>query len=235
MAQTEKTKPAATAPAILPGEEVILGAPEGYDAAVLARLADEASAIHGAPQTLLHVAADDRRLEQLEAGLAFFAPKTRVVPVPAWDTVPYDRVGPDSEIVARRMASLARLTGAAPKAPTVILTTVNAILQRVPSREFLRRALRQMAPGQRVDRTRLIERLTLAGYVRTGTVMEPGEFAVRGSLVDLFPPGRTSPVRLDFFGDTIESIKAFDPETQHTGKIVQKLILMPLSELAHGP
>ena len=235
MAQTEKTKPAATAPAILPGEEVILGAPEGYDAAVLARLADEASAIHGAPQTLLHVAADDRRLEQLEAGLAFFAPKTRVVPVPAWDTVPYDRVGPDSEIVARRMASLARLTGAAPKAPTVILTTVNAILQRVPSREFLRRALRQMAPGQRVDRTRLIERLTLAGYVRTGTVMEPGEFAVRGSLVDLFPPGRTSPVRLDFFGDTIESIKAFDPETQRTGKIVQKLILMPVSELAHGP
>ncbi len=235
MAQTEKTKPTTAASAILPGEEVILGAPEGYDAAVLARLADEASAIHGAPQTLLHVAADDRRLEQLEAGLAFFAPKTRVVPVPAWDTVPYDRVGPESEIVARRIASLARLTAAAPKAPTVILTTVNAILQRLPSREFLRRALRQMAPGQRVDRTRLIERLTHAGYIRTGTVMEPGEFAVRGSLVDLFPPGRTSPVRLDFFGDTIESIKAFDPETQRTGKIVQKLILMPVSELAYGP
>ena len=115
------------------------------------------------------------------------------MPIPAWDTVPYDRVGPDSDIVARRIAGLARLTGSTPKAPTVILTTVNAILQRVPSREFLRRALRQMAPGQRVDRTRLIERLTHAGYMRTGTVMEAGEFAVRGSLVDLFPPGRRQP------------------------------------------
>ncbi len=235
MAQTEttKTKPAAAGTAILPGEETILGAPDGFDAAVLARLADEASAVHGAPQTLLHVAADDRRLEQLETGLAFFAPKTRVITIPAWDTVPYDRVGPDSEIVARRMAGLARLTGTA-KAPTIVLTTVNAILQRVPSREFLRRAMRQLAPGQRVDRTRLIERLTLAGYVRTGTVMEPGEFAVRGSLVDLFPPGRQNPVRLDFFGDTIETLKAFDPETQRTGKIVQKLILMPVSEVAYG-
>jgi transcription-repair coupling factor (superfamily II helicase) len=234
MAQTEKTKPATVGTAILPGEENILGAPDGFDAAVLARLADEATAVHGAPQTLLHIAADDRRLEQLETGLAFFAPKTRVITIPAWDTVPYDRVGPDSEIVARRMAGLARLTGTA-KAPTIVLTTINAILQRVPSREFLRRAMRQLAPGQRVDRTRLIERLTLAGYVRTGTVMEPGEFAVRGSLVDLFPPGRASPVRLDFFGDTIESIKAFDPETQRTGKIVQKLILMPVSEVAYGP
>ena len=233
MAQTEKTKPAVAGTVILPGEELILGAPDGYDAAVLARLADEATAVHGSPQTLLHIAADDRRLEQLETGLAFFAPKTRVITVPAWDTVPYDRVGPDSEIVSRRMAGLARLTGTA-KAPTVVLTTVNAILQRVPSREFLRRAMRQLAPGQRVDRTRLIERLTLAGYVRTGTVMEPGEFAVRGSLVDLFPPGRQSPVRLDFFGDTIESLKAFDPETQRTGKIVQKLILMPVSEIAYG-
>jgi transcription-repair coupling factor (superfamily II helicase) len=233
MTQTAKTKP--SAPAILPGEEIILGAPDGFDAAVLARLADEASAVHGTPQTLLHVAADDRRLEQLEVGLAFFAPKTRVIVIPAWDTVPYDRVGPDSEIVARRMAGLARLTAGTSKAPTVVLTTANGILQRLPARDFLRKALRQMAPGQRVDRTRLIDRLRLAGYVRTGTVMEPGEFAVRGSLVDLFPPGRPTPVRLDFFGDTIESIKAFDPQTQRTGKIVQKLVLMPVSELTYGP
>jgi len=235
MAQTQTAKQPAPAPAILPGEEIILGAPDGYDAAVLARLADEASAVHGAPQTLLHVAADDRRLEQLETGLAFFAPKTRIITIPAWDTVPYDRVGPEPEIVARRIAGLARLVAGTSKTPTIVLTTANAILQRVPPRDFLRRALRPMAPGQRVDRTRLIERLTRAGYVRVGTVMEPGEFAVRGSLVDLFPPGRATPVRLDFFGDTIESIKAFDPETQRTGKIVQKLVLMPVSEIAYGP
>ena len=80
----------------------------------------------------------------------------------------------------------------------------------------------------------LIQRLSLAGFQRTGTVMEPGEYAVRGGILDLFPPGRSSPVRLDFFGDTLEHIKAFDPETQRTGKIVQKLTLMPVSEVAFG-
>ena len=99
----------------------------------------------------------------------------------------------------------------------------------MPAREVLRKSLRQLAPGQRVDRTRLIDRLSHAGFVRTGTVMEPGEYAVRGNLVDLFPPGRPTPVRLDFFGDTIESIKAFDPQTQRTGRVVQKIVLMPVS------
>ena len=80
----------------------------------------------------------------------------------------------------------------------------------------------------------LIQRLSLAGFQRTGTVMEPGEYAVRGGILDLFPPGRSSPVRLDFVGDTLEHIKAFDPETQRTGKIVQKLTLMPISEVAFG-
>src|SRR5690606_25536746 len=76
--------------------------------------------------------------------------------------------------------------------------------------------------------------LSLAGYTRTGTVMEPGEMAVRGGIVDLFPPGRLNPVRLDFFGDTLESIKTFDAETQRTSKSVKKLVLMPVSEVAFG-
>ena len=116
----------------------------------------------------------------------------------------------------------------------MVLTTVNAILQRLPPREFIRRSLKNIAPGQRLDMDELIQRLNLAGFQRTGTVMEPGEYAVRGGILDLFPPGRSSPVRLDFFGDTLEHIKAFDPETQRTGKIVQKLTLMPVSEVAFG-
>jgi transcription-repair coupling factor (superfamily II helicase) len=215
-------------------EELLTGVPEGYDAFVLGQLTAEASAQLGAPAILLHVCRDDRRLAALAAGLEFFAPKLRVIQFPAWDTVPYDRIGPNSDIAARRVAALARLALARRKEPTVVLTTVNAVLQRVPPRDFLRQNLKQIAPGQRVDRTRLIERLSLAGYIRTGTVMEPGEYAVRGSLLDLFPPGRTSPVRLDFFGDTVESIKSFDPETQRTARIVQKLALMPVSELAFG-
>jgi transcription-repair coupling factor (superfamily II helicase) len=212
---------------------IIAGVPEGLDALVLAQLVNEAGSDKG-PGTLLHVARDDRRLEALEQALSFFAPNVRVVTFPAWDTVPYDRIGPHSDIVAKRMAALAKLALGARKHPTVVLTTVNAIVQRVPSRAFIKRTTKALAPGQRIDMARLTQRLALMGYTRSGTVMEPGEYAVRGGILDLYPPGRSSPVRLDFFGDTLETVKAFDVQTQRTTKPVQKLALMPVSEVAFG-
>lgn len=209
---------------------VFANVPEGYDALALVERLKEAGS-EGNPGAVLHIARDDRRLDALERALAFFAPKTRVVSLPAWDTVPYDRVGPDNEILAVRLTSLARLALGAGKEPVIVLSTVNSVLQRLPPRGFIRQGLRQLAPGQRVDMNRLVKRLMLGGYVRTSTVMEPGEFAVRGGILDLFPPGRAMPVRLDFFGDTLESIKSFDPQTQRTSKPVRKLILMPVSEI----
>lgn len=211
---------------------LLSGVPEGFDALVLANLVEEAGS-GATPGLLVHVARDDRRLDALEIALSFFAPKVRIISLPAWDTVPYDRVGPNAEIMAKRITALAKLV-LGRKEPTLVLTTVNAVLQRVPPREFIRHALKPMAAGQRIDMNRLIKRLQLAGYVRSGTVMEPGEYAVRGGILDLFPPGRQSPVRLDFFGDTLESIKAFDAQTQRTTKPVQKLMLMPISEVAFG-
>jgi transcription-repair coupling factor (superfamily II helicase) len=211
----------------------LAGVPEGLDALVLARLAQEAGS-DGRPGIILHVARDDRRLDALETALKFFAPTTWVIPFPAWDTVPYDRVAPNAEIVAKRIAALAKLALGTRKEPTLVLTTVNAVLQRVPSRAFIKQGVKSLAPGQRVDMARLVKRLELAGYVRSGAVMEPGEYAVRGGILDLFPPGRASPVRLDFFGDTLEHIKAFDVETQRTLRPVQKLALMPVSEVALG-
>jgi transcription-repair coupling factor (superfamily II helicase) len=216
-----------------PKDLILAGVPEGLDALVLANLARSGGRA-GAANAVLHVARDDRRLDQLESALSFFAPDLRVISFPAWDTVPYDRIGPNAEIVAKRITALAKLVLGGRKEPTVVLTTVNAVLQKVPPREFIRTALRPLAPGQRVDTARLIQRLTQSGFVRTGTVMEPGEFAVRGGIVDIFPPGRTTPVRLDFFGDNLETIKSFDVESQRSGKIVQKLVLMPISEVAFG-
>jgi transcription-repair coupling factor (superfamily II helicase) len=214
-------------------ECLIAGVPEGLDALVIAQLVAEAQADH-APGALLHVARDDRRLDALERQLAFFAPNVRVVSFPAWDTVPYDRIGPNADIVARRIAALAKLGFGTRKHPTVVLTTVNAILQRVPARSFLKLAVKQIAAGQRIDMARLTQRLSLMGYTRSGTVMEAGEYAVRGGILDLFPPGRATPVRLDFFGDTLESIKAFEVQTQRTTRPVQKLALLPVSEVAFG-
>ncbi|MEQ8825341.1 MAG: transcription-repair coupling factor [Filomicrobium sp.] len=212
-----------------------VGVPEGMEPWVLGQLVREIPADdNGQPGIVVHVARDDRRLAQLEAGLQFFAPDVRVLGFPAWDTVPYDRIGPNSDIVSRRIATLAKLIVGRRKVPTIVLTTVNAILQRLPPRDFLRANLKQLAAGQRVDMNRLLTRLQLAGFTRTGTVMEPGEYALRGGIVDLFPPGRATPVRLDFFGDTLESIKSFDPQTQRTLKPVQKLILIPIAEVALG-
>jgi len=169
--------------------QVVAGVPEGLDALVLAQLLAEAKAEH-APGTLLHIARDDRRLDDLERQLA--APDVRVLSLPAWDTVPYDRVGPNAEIVAKRITTLAKLSLAARKQPTIVLTTINAALQRVPPRSFLKRAIKQLAPGQRIDMARLTQRLSLMGYQRSGTVMEPGEYAVRGGILDLFPAARSS-------------------------------------------
>ncbi len=228
----DKTK---TSEGALARDKQLASVPEGMEPWVLGQLVREAP-LDGEkqPGLILHVSRDDRRLANLEAQLAFFAPEVRVLSFPAWDTVPYDRIGPNPEIVAKRVATLAKLSVGRRKVPTIVLTTVNAVLQRLAPRDFLRSSLKQMAPGQRIDMNRLLSRLQLAGFTRTGTVMEPGEYAVRGGILDLFPPGRSLPVRLDFFGDTLENIKAFDPETQRTTRSVQKVVLMPIAEVALG-
>src|SRR5262245_33836186 len=183
----------------------LAGVPEGLDALVLAHLVQHREG--AAPRLVLHIVRDDRRLDALEAQLKFFAPTVRVMVFPAWDTVPYDRVGPNADIAARRITTLSRLGLGRREEPAIVLATVNAVLQKVPPREFLQSGVKTLAAGQRADMARLIQRLGHAGYSRTSTVMEPGEYAVRGGILDLFPPGRLNPVRLDFFGDTIESIK----------------------------
>ena len=108
------------------------GVPEGLDALVLARLVDEAADGAQAQGLLVHITRDDRRLDELEQQLKFFAPKVRVVSFPAWDTVPYDRVGPNADIVAKRITALSRLVLSSRNEPVIVLTTVNAVLQRVP-------------------------------------------------------------------------------------------------------
>ena len=205
---------------LLAGRRAIAsGVPEGLDAAVIGALAKTA----GAP--ILHVARDGQRLATLEDALHFFAPGVRRLTFPAWDSVPYDRVAPNAEIVAERMATLAELaTREETAAPLIVLTTINAALQRVPPHEFFAGAMQRLAPGNVVGMADLIERLESLGYGRAGTVTDPGQYAVRGGILDLYPPG-AEPVRLDFFGDTLESIRSFDPETQRTHARLEAMTL----------
>ena len=113
-----------------------------------------------------------------------------------------------------------------------MLTTVNALVQRVPPRHVFMDSSRDLATGGTVKPEELARFLEGNGYVRAGTVMEPGEYAVRGGIIDLFPAGASDPVRLDLFGDTIESIRAFDTSTQRSGKKLDRFVLRPVSEVS---
>ena len=204
--------------------------PEGLDALSLAELAQAQSQNGGG--WLLHIARDEGRMVTLAEEIAFFAPGTHILRLPAWDTLPYDRTSPNPEICATRMNTLARLVGQeAPKAPSILLTTINASLQRLAPRDSIAGAVFQAGIGADLVVDELREFLVRNGYSRTGTVMEPGEFATRGGIVDIYPAGAESPVRLDFFGDTLESIRLFDPLTQITTGTGQTLNLVPVSEV----
>ncbi len=140
-----------------------------------------------------------------------FAPDFDILRFPAWDCLPYDRVSPNAEIVSERIATLARLIEPGAR-PRIILTTVNALVQRVPPRDAFRGAAMTLQAGQDAPLGAIITFLEANGYNRAGTVMEPGEYANRGGILDLFPAGEPEPVRLDLFGDTIESLRRFEPD-----------------------
>jgi len=211
------------------GEHVTLaGAPEGHDARLLAEIA---CCTVGKP--VIHVALDDARAALQADALSFFAPQVEVVAFPAWDCLPYDRVSPHADIVSMRIAALERMRKDF-RRPCVILTTVNALSQKTLPPDVLEQASLSAAVGDTLPIERLRAFLARNGYVNAGTVREAGEFAVRGGIVDLYPPGYDAPLRLDFFGDEIESIRLFDPLTQVTTDKTDRLHLGPIAEVILG-
>ena len=202
------------------------GVPEGFDALLLARRRGETEA------PILHVCRDDARMARMADALGFFAPDVEVLRFPAWDCLPYDRVSPNPEIVSERVTVLTRLLEPATAAGgRIVLTTVNALVQRVPPRDAFLGTVMRLQPGRRVAPEALTAFLEANGYGRTGTVMEPGEYAVRGGLIDLFPAGEAEPIRIDLFGDEIEGMRRFDTGTQRSGDKVEVLALRPVGEV----
>ena len=140
------------------------------------------------------------------------APETVVLDLPAWDCLPYDRISPNPEILARRMSTLATLASGF-NGPFVLLTTLNAAMQRLPARAVMQTASFVARVGDRVDEQQLKGFLARMGFSPVSTVAEPGDFAIRGGIVDIYPPGDGGPVRLDFFGDVLDGARRFDPVT----------------------
>ncbi len=233
---------------LAPGRALLLaGIADGAEGLVLADLARSITAGATAPAiSLAVICRDGTRMASLARALAFFAPDIEVLEFPAWDCLPYDRVSPHPGVVAQRVAALARLAREknqkkakkekkGRERAAVVLTTVNAVLQRVPPREIVARQSLSAAPGNLLPMAGVTQWLELNGFNRAATVREAGDYAVRGGILDLFAPGMDAPVRLDFFGDTLESIRSFDPETQRTTEELRALDLVPMAEFQITP
>ena len=193
--------------------------------------ADLARAVHGTGKggRAVVIAADEAAMRALADTVPIFAPEVEVLTLPAWDCLPYDRASPALRVMAERLASLQALQ-ASRKGPQLLIATENAATQRMLTPFRIRQLTRKLAEGERIERDRLVELLVANGYQRTDAVHDAGEFAVRGSIVDLFPAGEADAIRLDFFGDEIETMRRFDPADQRTTGKASTFTLMPASE-----
>jgi transcription-repair coupling factor (superfamily II helicase) len=208
-----------------PGRLDLVGAPEGFDALVMADI------VRARKGLSVFVARDGTRLSAFADAFRFFAPEVEVLTFPAWDCLPYDRIGPSAGVAAQRMTTLSRLCEAVDdKTPRLLVTTVPALVQRVPPQASVKRASYSARTGNMVEIADLETYFAINGYQRASTVSEKGEFAIRGGVIDVFPPSADEPVRLDLFGDTLESIRAFDPATQRSTKQLKEVSLLPVSE-----
>lgn len=211
------------------GELVVHDAPDGASAMVLAEVAASRSDL------IVYVARDAGSAASVSAALEFFAPDIPRVDYPAWDCLPYDRSSPSPVVTAARMAALSVLVRQRRAGPLIVISTVNAVLQRTPPREVIEAAAFTASPGETAGMESLTAYLVANGYSRASTVREPGEFAVRGGLIDLFAPGAEEPLRMDFFGDNLESIRAFDPVTQRTTRQLREVDLAAATEALLTP
>ncbi|MDC9701232.1 MAG: transcription-repair coupling factor, partial [Alphaproteobacteria bacterium] len=216
----------------------LTGVPSGFDAHILKELAllkwNEDR--NEGPVQLVHISLDEQRLSSLASHLLFFAPDLDVLQLSGWDCLPYDRISPSCAISGHRMVTLGRLvprSGIAnsPQTPKILLTTINAAVQRLPSRKLVFSGVKCLLPGQEINMKELIDWLNGHGYERVSTVSYPGHFAPRGGILDLFSPNEENPVRLDFFGNRLESIRTFDAERQCTISRLSRLEIIPMSEV----
>ncbi|MEM9640713.1 MAG: transcription-repair coupling factor [Pseudomonadota bacterium] len=209
---------------VAPGVQRISGAPEGFDATVINTLATRADG------PVVFVARDAARVEATRRALGFFAPRLPVMSFPAWDCVPYDRISPATELSAARMSVLAALSVGV-DGPAVLLTTLAAATQYVPSRRVVAGASFTAEVGRQIDLEALRGFLARMGYNQAPTVTEPGDFAIRGGLIDIFPPGADMPLRLDLFGDVLDGARRFDPASQRSTRDEPRVELAPASEV----
>lgn len=183
-------------------------------------------------QPTIFVARSEKHFAELKQVLGFLDPQKEVVILPGWDCLPYDRVSPSPAIMAERLSAFYKLLQLQ-KNPTntIILTSAKSLLQKIAPASTLKKYYLRIKLGQQVKVQDLTSYLIRSGFTRVELVEDVGEFAIRGGVVDVFLPGEPYPLRLDFFGDELESIKAFSPIDQRSIKKFASVLLKPMSEI----
>ena len=198
----------------------LLGAANAFALADLARQED---------RLILCLARDPRHADQLEAEVAYFAgDDVAVLHFVDWETLPYDSFSPHQDIVSQRLETLAQLPGLR---KGVVIVSAPTLLNRLPPVDYVALQSIRLRTGQELPRDEFIRALGAAGYLRVPQVTEHGEYAVRGSLLDLFPMGSRAPIRIDFFDNEIESIRNFDAESQLSGDVLDDVRILPAREV----
>ncbi|MDR1026369.1 MAG: hypothetical protein LBL47_03120, partial [Lactobacillus sp.] len=192
-------------------DKTVASVVDGYDAFFLVEL------LKSTKSDILYIMSDGVSMAQTADILGFISPNTKVLTLPAWDTVPYDRVSPNSAIVAQRVETLSELSlEPHAKQPRIILATVSSVLQKLPPAKTFLNSIREVSVGKELNFNAFLHYATINGYRRVEQVMEPGEYATRGDIIDIFPVGSEDPLRIDLFGDEVEKIRTFDAISQRT-------------------
>jgi len=208
------------------GPSTISGVPPGSESLVISEILKSYPG-----RDLLFVARDEMRMEVMADALSFICPEEQLLLFPAWDCLPYDRLSPKQQVGARRINALSNLTESGARARLTLLTTCNATLQRIPTGLNKKDSHWLLTKGDLVNVADLTGYLVSNGYTRLGQAMEPGDFAVRGSIIDVYPADAKYPVRVDLFGDEVDEIKIFDPVSQRSEGSVQSVSFLAASEL----
>jgi len=213
-------------PVVQPGKKFTHPRPVGSaDALLLARFVQQQ---RDAGRMAAIFTAEPGDTQRLEDELKVFAPELKVAVFPDWETLPYDSFSPHQDLISERLATLWELLQAKKtKTIDVVLMPASTALTRLAPPSFLAGTTFNFKQKQRLDEASLRSQLTLAGYTNVSQVVQPGEYAVRGSLIDLFPMGSAVPYRVDLFGDEVDSIRTFDPDTQRSLYPVPNVRLLP--------
>lgn len=206
--------------------KTVASVPEGYDAFLLASLAPEQK------KDILYIVSSGVELARTADLLEYIAPGVEVLRFPAWDTVPYDRVSPNVNIISRRIDTLAELAlNPASKKPRIIIASIGSVIQKLPPQKIFLNSSREVKVGKKLDFNDFLHYAAVNGYNRVEQVIEPGEYAVRGDIIDIFPVGTADPLRIDLFDDEVERIRTFDAMSQRTTGEVDRYTFKVMGEV----